>query len=439
MRNRDGFARTGPELNRMKQMMHDMMMLRRRLLRAVAILLLCCSWSLISISSLYAGSAQREETDPAFQSWIDAFYSRAAEQGISRELYRQAFAGVTAPDKDVLRKAGYQPEFTREIWDYLDAAVSAGALAEGRVMAKKYRAWLEKISARFGVGTPFLLAIWSIETRYGSVLERPERLHYVPRALATLAYGDPSRREFAERQLIAALQIVREGDTDFAGLYGSWAGAMGHTQFIPTSYQAYGVDMDKDGRRDIWNSVPDALATAANLLHTNGWRTGKAWGYEVRVPENGAQYQGKTKTLAQWRQLGFTRPDGGPFPEPETRAELKMPAGDRGPGFLCQRNFFIIKRYNNSDFYALAVSLIADQLAGKQGMVQRWPRPPGALFPEEKFELQKLLQAEGLYDGAIDGDLGSGTRKGIKAFQAEVGMSPDGKPSKAVLEALRKR
>lgn len=408
------------------------MLLQKRILRIITLLLICCS---LPVSSVQGESAEK---DPSFQTWIKEFYPRAAEQGISRTLYQQAFSGVTAPDSEVLRKAAFQPEFSTEIWDYLDTAVTAGAVANGLVMKKKYWLWLDRISARLGVDTPFLLAIWSIETGYGSVLERPERLHYLPRALATLAYGDPNRRHFAEQQLIAALQIVQDGDVDFSQFYGSWAGAMGHTQFIPTSYHLYRVDMDKDGRRDIWNSVPDALATAANLLHKNGWRTGKAWGYEVRVPEGGAQYRGATKTLDRWRQLGFARPDGSRFPEPSTRAELKMLAGDQGPGFLCQRNFFIIKRYNSSDFYALAVSLLADQLAGKQGMIQRWPRPPGALFPEEKFELQELLQAKGLYDGAIDGNLGTGSRKGIKTFQSRAGMTPDGKPTRAVLEALRK-
>ncbi len=389
---------------------------------------------------LWTGSLSNSaaaQTDPAFQTWLNAFYSQAAKQGISRKLYQQIFAKVTAPDPDVLRKASYQPEFTTKIWDYLDTAVNAVTVAEGRVMEKKYRPWLDRISARFGVESSVLLAIWSIESRYGAVLKRPGRLHYVPQALATLAYGDKKRRKFARQQLLAVLQMVKDGDVGPAQLYGSWAGAMGHTQFIPTSYQLYGVDMDKNGQRDIWNSVPDALATAANLLHRNGWRTGKAWGYEVRVPQGGATYQGKTKTLAQWKKIGFARPNGRFFSEPSTRAELKIPAGKQGPGFLCQRNFFMIKRYNNSDFYALAVSLLADRLAGQTGMIQTWPRPADALLVEEKFELQELLQAQGVYEGTIDGDLGRGTRKGVKAFQGRVGMSPDGKPTRAVLEALR--
>ncbi|CAK8724994.1 Lytic murein transglycosylase [Candidatus Electrothrix aarhusensis] len=424
-----------PELDTELDMMMKFQSRFFGILATVAIFVLCLNWG---ICSAHAETTKSGERDPAFQAWLKAFAPRAAKQGVSRELYQQAFAGITTPDNEVLRKAAFQPEFTTEIWDYLDTAVNAVTVAEGRVMAKKHRAWLGRISARFGVEASVLLAIWSIESRYGAVLERPGRLHYVPQALATLAYGDKNRRAFGEQQLIAALQIVRDGDVGFAQLYGSWAGAMGHTQFIPTSYQAYGVDMDKDGRRDIWNSVPDALATAANLLHKNGWRTGKSWGYEVRVPKNGVQYRGETKTLTQWRQLGFTRPNGSIFPEPGTKAELKMLAGARGPGFLVQRNFFIIKRYNASDFYALAVSLLSDRLAGKQGMKQLWPRPANALFPEEKFEVQELLHAKGFYEGAIDGDLGAGTRKGIKAFQSRAGMSPDGKPTRGVLEALRR-
>lgn len=431
----------------MQQAMMQSIQSRKRYFAVLAVFFLCLSGMVSSAhaetansanSANFAKSSEIGEKDPAFQAWLKAFAPHAAKQGISRDIYQQAFAGITAPDKEVLRKAAFQPEFTTEIWDYLDTAVNAVTVAQGRIMAKKHRAWLDRISARFGVEAPVLLAIWSIESRYGAVLERPGRLHYVPQALASLAYGDKKRRKFGEQQLVAALQIVQDGDVGFAQLYGSWAGAMGHTQFIPTSYQAYGVDMDKDGRRDIWTSVPDALATAANLLHKNGWRTGKTWGYEVRVPKGAARYQGKTKTLAQWRELGFIRPEGRSFPEPGTRAELKMPAGDRGPGFLVQRNFFMIKRYNNSDFYALAVSLLSDRLAGKEGMVQLWPRPADALFAEEKFEVQELLQAQGFYDGAIDGDLGAGTRKGIKAFQSRVGMAPDGKPTRAVLEALRK-
>ena len=221
-------------------------------------------------------------------------------------------------------------------------------------------------------------------------------------------------------------------------LNGSWAGAMGHTQFIPTSFLAYGVDMDGDGRRDIWNSIPDALATAANLLHKNKWRTGKPWGYEVIVPSGGEQFKGETKSLAQWQKIGFTRPAGTAFAEPEEKAELKMIGGDNGPGFLMLRNFFILKRYNNSDFYALAVGLLADRLSGKKAMIQPWPRPAGALSASEKFELQELLTEKGWYSGGVDGRIGPNTQKGIEAFQQKQGLPVDGEANQQLLKVLRR-
>ena len=381
------------------------------------------------------GSARGND---GFQQWLQSFYKRAARAGISRRTFDTTFAGVTSPNPDVLRKAAYQPEFTTEIWDYLDNRITPHAIAKGRVMGGLYQKTLAAINQRFGVKPPIILAIWSMETNYGAILLRSSRLHYVPRALATLAYGDKRRRSFAEKQLLAVLKIIQSGQIPARKMTGSWAGAMGHTQFIPTSYLAYGVDMDGDGRRDIWSSVPDALATAANLLHKNGWQPGRPWGREVVVPAGGGTYIGKTKTLGQWRQLGFSRPGGQGFADPAIRAELKMPAGPSGPGFLVMHNFFVIKHYNNSDFYALAVGLLADRLAGKKGMAQHWPRPADSLDRSEKIVLQKLLKKQGYYTGKIDGMLGNNTRKAIRAFQQKNGIRADGKPTKALLKALRR-
>ncbi len=380
-----------------------------------------------------AGAAQ------SFKAWLESFYPVAARQGIKRATYDLAFDGVTEPDAVVLKKAAYQPEFTTKIWDYLDARVNRKSIATGRIMAAVYRETLEKIEARFGVDSSVLLAIWSMESSYGAVLLRTNRLHSVPRALATLAYADPKRKKFAEKQLIAALKILQSGEITVEHLTGSWAGAMGHTQFIPTSYLAYSVDMDGDGHRDIWGSIPDALATAASLLSKNGWRSGKTWGYEVRVPSAGSHYKGQTKTLGQWSKLGFSRPNGTSFPVPADKAVLKLIAGSKGPGFLMLRNFFVLKRYNNSDFYALAVGLLADRIAGGKGMIQDWPRPAGSLRAEEKFELQEQLQKKGLYRGAIDGHLGPATAKAIKTFQQQSGLPVDGKPTRRVLELLQAR
>ena len=371
-----------------------------------------------------------------FEKWIAGFYSTAEKQGVRRDTYEKAFMGVTTPDEVVLKKANYQPEFTTEVWDYLDARVNSLSIKKGERVAKYYSGTLGSVETMFGVEKSVLLAIWSMESNYGDILEQTDRLHYVPRALATLAYGDPKRQKFARSQLIAALQILQSGDIQKEQLQGSWAGAMGHTQFIPTSYLAYGVDMDGNGRRDIWNSIPDALATAANLLKKNGWRTGKTWGYEVILPPTGEQYHEQTKLLKEWHKLGFNRPGGGDYPWPDDKAVLKLLAGPEGPAFLMMKNFYVFKRYNNSNSYALAVGLLADRLAGFSGQALSWPRPPGSLTIEDKFELQRRLLERGFYSGKIDGYLGKGSRDAIRSFQAQTGLTEDGIPSQEILHAL---
>lgn len=376
--------------------------------------------------------------DTNFQKWVADFYDTAAENGIQRTTYNKAFDGVTAPDPDVLKKANYQPEFTSKIWDYLDARVNHLSISNGQRLAKQYAQTLTEVEQQFGVDSATLLAIWSVESNYGAALKNTGRLHYVPRSLATLAYADNRRKQFARTQLIAALKILQSGDISTKELMGSWAGAMGHTQFIPTSYLAYAIDMDKNGARDIWNSIPDALATAANLLKENGWRTGETWGYEVQLPKNGLQYEDQTKTLAEWEKLGFVRPRGESFPRPDTKAVLNAITGSDSPAFLMTRNFFVIKRYNNSDFYALTVGVLADRLAGKDGLIQPWVRPADALTIEEKFELQERLQKIGYYAEEVDGILGRGSRQAIRAYQENTGLPVDGKPSQALLDALRK-
>lgn len=376
--------------------------------------------------------------DAGFQRWVEQFRAVAAHNGISRSTFDLAFRGVTAPDPEVLEKARYQPEFTAPVWQYFDNRVNEQSIANGRKMARKWKPWLDHIESRFGVSRYVLLAIWSMETNYGEVLKNDEIMRSVVRSLATLAYADPGRAKFARTQLIAALKILQNGDIDVGHLSGSWAGAMGHTQFIPTSYQAYAVDMDGDGRRDIWNSVPDALATAANLLHRNGWRPGETWGYEVVLPP-GRKFPAGTMSLARWASIGVVRPDGKPFPRPSDNAELKVPDGREGPAFLMTKNFFVLKRYNNADKYALAVGLLADQIAGYGGLARDWNRPFERLSFSETQELQKRLLALGYYDGEIDGKIGEMSREAIKAFQAQVGLEQNGHPSQQVLEVLRRR
>ena len=392
--------------------------------------------TLLLSAGLFA-HATAARADARFQKWVADFYQTAAEAGISKSTYQKAFSGVKTPDQAVLEKAAYQPEFKHKIWDYLDSRVNPYTVRIGKEMAAKHGRTLAALERHFGVDRNILLAIWSMESNYGAVLQKDDRLHYVPRALATLAYADKKRAKYARTQLIAALKIIQRGDIEAADMTGSWAGAMGHTQFIPTSYMLYAVDADGNGHRDIWNSVPDALATAANLLAKNGWQAGKTWGYETVVPTGGSKYSGQTKTLAQWAKLGFTRPNGSGFKNGADRAELKLPANG-GPGFLMTKNFFVIKRYNASDSYAMGVGMLADQIAGYSGVKQRWPRPEGTLDITEKFELQTRLKELGYYEGEVDGNFGSGSKAAIQAFQNRMGMAADGEPSQQLLKVLRR-
>lgn len=385
------------------------------------------------------GTAPVTAADSGFKQWLNDFRLAAEKEGIRRNTLDFAFTGVDEPEPVVLERANFQPEFTTEIWDYLDARVNPLAIDKGRKMAQLNAATLAAVEQKFSVDQSLLLAIWSLESNYGAILEQPERLFYVPLALATLGYGDPKRSKFAKSQLTAALKILQTGEIGRAHLMGSWAGAMGHTQFIPTSYLAYAVDMDGNGRRDIWNSVPDALATAANLLKSNGWQKGRPWGYEVAMPAGAEKLREESKTLAEWAKLGFKRADGVSIAKSDEKAMLKIPAGPGGPVFLMLNNFSVIKRYNNSDSYALAVGILADRLAGSGGLlVKAWPRPAGSLNAEEKLELQQRLLQRGLYIGNIDGQLGPATEKAIKSFQEQAGITPDGLPSQNLLKTLRR-
>jgi membrane-bound lytic murein transglycosylase B len=378
------------------------------------------------------------KADAGFRNWVSSFRSTAASSGVSGSTFDRAFRGVTSIDPDVLEKARFQPEFTAPVWDYFDNRVHEHSVSVGREMARKWKPWLDRIEKRYGVDRHILLAIWSMESNYGEILKNESVMRNVVRSLATLAYADKRRAKFARTQLIAALKILQSGDIDESHLTGSWAGAMGHTQFIPTSYIAYAVDMDGNGKRDIWNSVPDALATAANLLAKNGWQTGRTWGYEVDLP-SGRKFPNGSMSLGKWEGIGVTRTGGRAFSNKSETAELKALDGRGGPAFLMTKNFFVLKRYNNADKYALAVGLLADEIAGYGGLARDWSRPFTKLSFDEKIELQKRLSQHGYYDGKFDGKIGSGSRSAIMAFQERKGLTVDGHPSMEVLKTLRQR
>jgi len=388
---------------------------------------------------LAGGALGTARADPGFDRWVQEFWPTASAAGISREVYDAAFRGVT-PDPDVLEKARYQPEFTRPMWDYVSRRVSDKRIENGREMLVKHRALLDRLEATHGVDRHILVAIWGMESSYGQVLDDPKIVKSVVRSLATLAYADPRRRRFGRQQLVAALKILQRGDINLAGLTGSWAGAMGHTQFIPTTYEAYAVDFDGDGRRDIWNSEADALGSAANYLRRSGWVSGNTWGYEVTLPAT-FDYRlpgnGESRTIAQWMQLGVTRAAGGTFPRPDDKAELIAPAGASGPAFLLIRNHFVIKRYNNSTAYSLAVGHLADRLMGGGPFTKDWPPDERVLTAQESAELQQHLARAGYYNGAIDGKIGPQSRAAIRAYQSSAGMVADGFAGLQLLEALR--
>ncbi len=391
----------------------------------------------LSLALLFS-SGTAALADAGFQRWIAGFRSTALQNGISGTTFDRAFRNVRDVDPEVLEKARFQPEFTAPVWDYFDNRVHEEAVANGRAMARQWKPWLDRIEARFGVDRHILLAIWSMESNYGEILKNEKVMRNVVRSLATLAYGDQRRAKFAHTQLIAALKILQSGDIDESHLMGSWAGAMGHTQFIPTSYQRYAVDIDGNGKRDIWYSVPDALATAANLLAKNGWQSGRTWGYEVKLPE-GRKFPNGSLSVAKWQSLGITRARGKPFRDGNEMAELKVLDGRSGPAFLMTKNFSVLKRYNNADKYALAVGLLADEIAGYGGLVRDWSRPFTKLSFQEKQELQQRLSTFGYYEGKFDGKIGEGSRAAIRAFQAQAGLEQDGHPSMEVLLRLRKR
>ena len=370
--------------------------------------------------------------------WVRSFWPTAKSAGVSWTTYDAAL-GDFSPDPDVIKRATSQAEFKTQIWDYLDLTVTDERIQKGQALLQQYASPLSSIERRYGVDRYTVVAIWGIESHYGEVLQNPDIAKGTIRSLATLAYQGGSRAKFGRTQLVAALKILQRGDVTPKSMTGSWAGAMGHTQFIPTTYNAYAVDFDGDGRRDIWHSPVDALASTASYLDKMGWVSGQTWGYEVELG-SGFDYRlaakGGSRSLGAWEKLGVHRIGGKPFPRPGDSATLYMPAGGQGPVFLLIKNFSVIKRYNNSNFYALAVGHLADRLRGGEPFHTSWPRTERSLTTDEKEKLQRLLAARGHYDGPIDGKIGSGSRDAIREYQLKIGMVPDGVDSLKVLQYL---
>jgi membrane-bound lytic murein transglycosylase B len=369
-----------------------------------------------------------------FESFIQSLWPQVKSAGIPRALFDRAFAGITEPDPVVLQLAAKQPEFTSTTSAYLQKAVTQLRIDKGRAKNIEDAALLAAIERKYGVDRHILLGIWGMESNFGGDLGSMK----VMRSLATLIYAG-RKKDYARSQLIAAFRILKNGSRSPENFTGSWAAAMGHTQFIPSSYLAYAVDWTGDGKRDIWTSKEDALASTANYLAKAGWRSSEPWGWEVTLPHgfNRALIgRSKWRSVSDWAKLGV-KPAAGEFGNLQAKSFVMIPQGIDGPAFLVTRNFLSIMDYNFSHSYALAVGHLSDRIAGGGPIKANWPSQDDKMSFAQRVELQKRLTARGFETGGADGRFGARTYEAVIAFQKSAGLPIDGKPSLSVLERLR--
>ena len=371
-----------------------------------------------------------------FDNCVASMWPEAARRHVSQESFRRFTTGL-APDLRIMDLMDSQPEFTKAIWDYLDILVNDNRLAKGREILAKYKAEFDAVEKAYGVDRYIVASIWGIESNYSTQMGDRSVLN----STATLACVGRRQKYFRD-EFLTALEILHRGDLRPEQLRGSWAGAFGPTQFMPTAFKRYAVDADGDGRRDVVDNPHDLIASTANNLKKDGWQTGATWGFEVVLPKN-LNYmlagRAKAMTIAQWEQLGLARAGGKPFPNPADKAYLLAPAGAEGPGFLMLQNFRVIMKYNPAEAYALAIGHFADRLRGGAPFIQPWPRQERVLSRAERLELQQLLVQRGFYKGTPDGQFGGQTREALRGFQASIGAPADGFASSDVLERLRGR
>lgn len=370
----------------------------------------------------------------SFDQWAKQFVAKAAKAGHDEKQVRALFAGMQ-PDPAVIDRDRDQPEFVRPIWEYLDSAVSEARVKAGREAMVRQQGVLQGLELKTGVPRQIIVAVWGLESAYGKI----QGSFDVVRSLATLAW-EGRRQSWAEGELMATLTMLERG-VPRERMKGAWAGAMGQTQFIPSTYLAYAVDGDGDGQIDIWNSAPDALASTANYLSRHGWKKQQGWGEEVRLKKGFPVElaEDTVLSLGSWETRGASPLDADQWPQLRKgeAARLLLPAGANGPALLVGHNFKVIKRYNNSNAYALGVGLLARAIMGKPDIVATWPRDALPLKRAQVKELQQLLKDLGHDPAGVDGMAGPNTRRALRAYQAQVGLLPDGFVSQQALTNLR--
>ncbi|MEI8402884.1 MAG: lytic murein transglycosylase [Alcaligenaceae bacterium] len=387
-----------------------------------------------ALSALALSCAAFATSAQTFDACVAGLRQAASAQGISASVLEQAFKAIE-PDETVLKAFDFQPEFRTPIWDYVAGLVDDERVADGQAKLKEWSKTLAQAEQTYGVDRYTIVAVWGVESNFGRIQGTRELV----RSLVTLVCAN-KRQAFFKGELLATLKIVQSGDIPLQNLVGSWAGAFGQTQFMPSTYQRIAVDFDADGKRDIVNSVPDALGSTANYLKLAGWVSGANWGYEVQLPKGYAGPTGRTsrQPLAQFAKLGVKpiKADQA-VPGESTQAALLLPAGPTGPAFIVFRNFDAIYSYNAAESYALSIAHLADRLRGAGGFTTPWPTDDAGTSRAERREVQKRLADRGYDIGEIDGMIGTKSRLAISEFQNSIGVKPDGRAGQRVLQALR--
>jgi membrane-bound lytic murein transglycosylase B len=390
----------------------------------------------VALVALLAFAPVPAMADAKFEAFIQSLWPRIKAAGYSRDLFDRAFAGITEPDPAVLRLANTQPEFTTATSDYLAKAVTPIRIDTGKSMIVENGPLLAAIEKKYGVDRYTVLGIWGMESNFG----KDQGSMSVMRSLATLIYTG-RKRDYAKTQIMSAFAILKRGARSPENFTGSWAAAMGHTQFIPSSYLSYAVDWTGDGKKDLWGSKEDALASTANYLAKAGWKLDRPWGWEVKLPQSfdraliGRKHW---RPVSEWMKLGIVPATAKSFNAPGASAFVVIPQGIDGPVFLVTQNFMAIMDYNQSHSYALAVGHLGDRIRGGAPIQAAWPDASVDLSVAQRIELQRRLNARGFATGGADGRIGAATYEAILLFQKKVGMPLDGIPSVKVLEQIRK-